>query len=145
MTITISDWIAKCLDRLPTKLSITNWLHSIKQNRIAYELAYACIHYFIPYFATRSALKWNLSTTEKWWRYWTHLFMSTGKKNYSLLSLRFLWILKSLDPAIRDVYDKHNIFTFSGDERTGIALDGVVELVSITPYLMQCSMYYYAV
>ncbi len=45
-------------------------------------------------------------------------------------SLKFLWILKALNSAVRAVYDQHNIFTFLGEERTGIALDGVVELVS---------------
>ena len=132
VTIAISDWIAKCLAKLQQKPSVTDWLHSIKGNRIAYELAYACIHYFIPYFATRSAIKWNMNTIESWWRYWTHLFIATKKNNYSLLSLRFLWILKSLDPAVRAVFDQHSVFTFSGDEGTGIALDGVVELVCTT-------------
>ena len=43
----------------PSNLSFTDWLHSIKPNRNAYKLAYACINYFIPYWVTRSALKWN--------------------------------------------------------------------------------------
>jgi len=63
------------------------------------------------------------------WRYWIHLFIVTKKKHYALLSVRFLWILKALDPGLLDVFEKYNIFSFSGDDGTGIAADGFVELV----------------
>lgn len=68
---------------------------------------------------------------ETWWRYWIHLFHATGKKHYTLLSIRFLWILRAMTPEVREIYEKYNIFSFSGDDGTGIPADRVVELVSI--------------
>ncbi len=132
VTIAIAKWITNCVGRSATQDSITNWLSSIKNNRVRYELAYACIHYFIPYWEIRSAIKWNkVEEMETWWRYWIHLFHATRKKHYTLLSIRFLWILRAMAPEVREVYEKYNIFSFSGDEGTGIPADEVVELVSI--------------
>ena len=50
-------------------------------------------------------------------------------RNYSILSLRFLWTLKSMNKEARDVFDKHGTFSNSGDPGTGIAADGYMELV----------------
>ena len=106
------------------------WLHNIKPNKNAYELAYGCIHYFIPYFITRAALKWNkFSDIEVWWRYWTHLFIATGKTNYSLMSIRFLMLMKSLHPKVKAVFNQNRVLSFSGKPGTGVPMDGVCELV----------------
>jgi hypothetical protein len=59
VTNAIEKWIKKSMENTPGNPSLTDWLHSIKPNRNAYELAYACINYFVPYWITRSALKWN--------------------------------------------------------------------------------------
>lgn len=59
------------------------------------------------------------------------MFHATGKVHYTLLSIRFLWILHAMAPEVRKMYDKYNIFSFSGEEGTGIAADGMVELVSV--------------
>ena len=65
------------------------------------------------------------------WRYWIHLFIATKKVHYALLSIRFLWILESLHPRLRELFEKYSIFSFSGDEGSGIAPDGMIELVSV--------------
>jgi len=94
-------------------------------------MVYACYYYFIPYWITRSALKWNkVDDMKGMWRWWIHLFIATGKKNYVVLSLRFLWIMESLNSDVKAIYDKYKVFSFSGEPGTGIAWDGVVELVS---------------
>jgi hypothetical protein len=41
----------QCLENNPT-LTPVQWLDSIISNQPAYELAYACIFYFIPYWVT---------------------------------------------------------------------------------------------
>ena len=132
VTIGIYNWIVNCIKKIPgRKPSIADWLHSRKGNRRAYELAYACLHYFIPYWVCRSAIKWNQADKmEEWWRYWIHLFIAAGKNHYSLLSIRFLWILRSVDVEVKELYDKYCTLSFSGDLGTGIPADGVVELVS---------------
>ena len=66
ITNAIGGWISLCLENRQD-LEVMEWLHSIKTNQVAYELAYACIYYFIPYFLTRSALKWNKSTELEGW------------------------------------------------------------------------------
>ena len=53
VTIAIFLWVQKAYAKSQGNITITEWLHSIKKNRVAYELAYACIHYFIPYWLTR--------------------------------------------------------------------------------------------
>lgn len=63
------------------------------------------------------------------WRYWIHLFIATKKVHYSLLSVRFLWILESLEPTVADVFERYHIFSFTGNNSTGMAEDGMVELV----------------
>jgi hypothetical protein len=44
--------------------------------------------------------------------------------------VRFLWILHSLHPDIVDVYKKHRVMSMSGEEGSGVAIDGINELVS---------------
>jgi hypothetical protein len=129
VTLRILKWVKENMKRGKHK-SITAWLHSLKHNSIAYELVYALTYYFIPYWVTRSALKWNkYAEMENLWRYWTHLFIATGKTNYSKLSIRFLWILKSMHPDIRAAYDLSRVMSFSGEEGTGIPIDGMNEMV----------------
>ena len=103
VTIAISNWIEQCVEfRRAEGITVAEWLHDIGQyNKPAYELAYACIHYFVPYWHTRAALKWNkIEDMEVWWRYWIHLFIACGKTNYSLMSIRYLWMLRSLHPQV---------------------------------------------
>ena len=79
----------------------------------------------------RSAVKYNkISQMKNLWRYWIHLFIATKKIHYSLLSVRFLWILESLHPSVAAVFEQYNVFSFSGNDGTRIAADGMVELVS---------------
>jgi hypothetical protein len=84
----------------------------------------------VPYWLTRSSIKWNkMDTMVNWWRYWTHLFIATNKTNYSMMSVRFLWVLWSLNPAVKRVYDENRVLSFSGNPGTGIAMDGVCMMV----------------
>ena len=132
VTLAIVRWIEQSMDMCHPPITINKWLHNIKPHTPAYELAYACIHYFIPYWNTRSALKWNkIDVMESYWRYWIHLFIATKKYNYSLMSVRFLWILNSLDPEIKKMYEQYRVLSFSGDPGTGIPMDGVIELVGM--------------
>jgi hypothetical protein len=132
LTIAVHAWIVRCLAANP-RLTSLQWLSSIKRNTVAYELAYACIYYFIPYWATRSALKWNkYEDIQNWWRYWVHLFLATRKSKYCLMSIRFLMILWSLHPDVKDLFNKFRVLSFSGDEGTGIPMDGVCELAVYT-------------
>ena len=129
VTLTIVKWIDESMAMCPG-LTINQWLCKIKSNKPAYELAYAFVHYFILYWNTRSALKWNkIEEMESWWQYWIHLFIRNKKHNYTLMSMRFLWILRSLNPEIRKMYEKYRVLLFSGEPGTGIPMDGVVELV----------------
>ena len=131
ITIAVHAWIVQCLENNPT-LTPVQWLDSIISNQPAYELAYACIFYFIPYWVTRSALKFNkFDDMENWWRYWVHLFHATGKKKYCLMSIRHLMVMKSLHPAVKDILDRSRVVSFSGADGSGIPLDGVCELVSV--------------
>ena len=135
VTIAIHKWIVACMQHFP-HMTMIQWLHHIKPNRVAYETAYACVHYFIPYWITRSAIKWNkFEDSHKWWRYWTHVFLATGKRNYCLMSIRYLLVIKLLHPEVRDLFNQHRVVSFSGDAGTGIPLDGVSELVSYTLHL----------
>ena len=130
VTISVSSWIEQCVAVNP-QLTVIQWLESIRRNQPAYELAYACIHYFVPYWVMRSTLKWNkVGEMEKFWRYWTHLFIACKKNNYSAMCIKFLWVLKSLHPQVKAVYDQHRVVSFSGEAGTGIPFDGLCELVS---------------
>ena len=66
---------------------------------------------------------------ESWWRYWIHLFLAAKKHQYASMSIKFLWVLKKMHPAIRAIYDQYRVFSFTGNEGTGIPADGVNELV----------------
>ena len=50
-------------------------------------------------------------------------------RNYSVLSLRFLWILKALHPAVRMVFDRHGVFSTTGEPFGGVAMDAFMEMV----------------
>lgn len=136
VTIAVHKWIVTQKQQHPN-LTIVQWLHSIKHHRVAYELAYACVHYFIPYWITRSSVKWNkFEDNAQLWRYWTHVFLATGKRNYCLMSIRYLLLMKSLHPEVRKLLDDHKVLSFSGEAGSGIPLDGVCELVSYTSTTM---------
>lgn len=131
VTIALQRWIQECMAAFndPT-LTVIGWLDAISNNRVAYETAYACIYYFIPYWNTRSAIKWNkIDAMQQWWRYWLHLFIARGKRNYAAMTIRFLWVLRSMAPEIKELYDQYRVLSFSGDAGSGIPMDGVVELV----------------
>ena len=113
-------------------VSATEWLSTLKTNRQEYEVAYAYIYYFVPYWITRSAMKWNKHMEmEDLWRYWIHLFIAAKKRNYSVLFIRFLWILKSLHPEIRAALNHSLVLSFTGMEGSEIPIDGFNELVNI--------------
>lgn len=129
ITIAIWSWIDACLKNHP-RLTVMQWLHKIRRNKNAYELAYACIHYFIPYWVLRSAIKWNRhKDVQLMWRYWIHLFIATNKYNYVGMSIRFLFIMRSLHPQVRALINKHRVMSYTGDPGTGIPLDGLIEMV----------------
>ena len=68
VTFAVLGWVKSCMQTQGV-LEVTTWLHSIKSNSNAYELVYALIYYFIPYWITRSALKYNYHTKmEDLWR-----------------------------------------------------------------------------
>lgn len=140
VTIAVTDWVEMCVKeyrdyKKDQNLTALEWLHDIKTNRQAYELGYACIHYFIPYWVTRSTLKWNkFEDYDVLWRHWLHLFVATNKKHYAVLTIRFLWILSSLNPEVVQVYNKYRVLSFTGEPGTGIPIDGVNELVSTTDF-----------
>ena len=105
VTIAVLEWIKKCVT-FRQDMDITDWLNSLHPNENAYELAYACIYYFIPYWIFRGIVKYNIYLeVEDIWRHFIHLFIATNKSHYALLFMCFLWILKSLHPDIRKVYD----------------------------------------
>ena len=100
-------------------------------NSQVYELIYMLIYYLCPYWVTRSALKsGNHEVINNMWRYWLHLFIATKKTNYTQLTIRFMWCMQSLHPQIVDIYNTNRVFSFSGEDNTGIPYDGVNELVS---------------
>lgn len=132
VTNAICTWIERSMANVED-MNAVEWLHSIRKNHPGYKLAYACIHYFIPYWSVCSALKWNKSQDMLlWWRHFTHLFFAAGKTNYTMMSVRFLWELHSLNPEVREIYDQHRVLSFSSEEGTGIPFDGVIELVRIS-------------
>ena len=107
VTLALFKWCMKCISNTNFN-SPLDWLHFIQQNKPAYKLAYALIYYFIPYWITRSIIKHNISSEfDNMWRYWIHLFIAAGKKHYSILSIRFLWIRRSLNPNIVTLFDSN--------------------------------------
>jgi hypothetical protein len=110
--------------------SVTDLLHNFHNNSQVYELIYLLIYYLCPYWYTRSALKFGISSEiNKMWRYWLHLFLATKKWKYTQLSVRFLYILQSLHPDVAILYNKFRVFSFSGEKGSASPYDGVNELV----------------
>ena len=100
------------------------------ENAQVFELLYLFVYYLCPYWITRSAVKsGNHVVINDMWRYWLHLFIAAQKTKYTQLTIWFLWIMKSLHPNISKIYDKHQVFSFSGNVNSGIPYDGVNELV----------------
>jgi len=94
-------WISPAVKH-PQTFSPIAFMHSIKPNsKPAYELLYFLFNYLTPYWVTRSALKvGNMQEVNNMWRYWTHLFIATGKTKYATMSIRFLWIQKAVNPDV---------------------------------------------
>ena len=127
--LSILKWIRSSMIKL-NKQNPLMWLHRIKPNSNAYELAYACIWYFVPYWITRSAIKFGSNNTKELWHYWLHLFLCAGKHNYTRMTIWYLWILKSLNREVKLIFDSIHIFSFTGNEGTGMAINGFNELIS---------------
>ena len=106
-------------------------MHFIWGNKPAYELTYALIYYFIPYWVTKSVIKYNITSEfNNLWRYWIHLFIAAGKQHYSVLLIRFLWIQRALNLQVQDIFDSNWIFSFSGKPGSGMPIDGFNEMVN---------------
>jgi hypothetical protein len=67
------------------------------------------------------------------------MFIASGKHNYAAMSVRFLHILESLHPDVVKVYEEYKVFSFSGNDGTGMPCDAMMELVYI---LYLCDKYY---
>lgn len=107
-------------------------MHRLKPNSRVYELLYATIYYFGPYFIMRSALKFaKTEIIMQMWRYWLPLFVLTNKYNYAILTLRFTYMLHSFSEELADVFYQIRAFSFTGDAGSGIPIDGFNELVRI--------------
>jgi hypothetical protein len=105
-------------------------MHRVKGNSQVYELLYACIYYFAPYFVMRSSIKWSKSEMIlEFWRYWLHMFIDDNKYKYAIVTLRFLHTMKSLNHEIAMLYSKNRVLSMSGDAGTGMPVDAFNELV----------------
>lgn len=105
-------------------------MHHYKECSPIYELLYMYNWHICPYWFTRASLKIGESRkVNAMWHYWLHLFIATGKTNYAIMTMRFLWMLKHLDDSIVSIINNYRVFSFSGEPNTGIPLDGVNELV----------------
>ena len=101
------------------------------ENSQVYELLYMLVYYLCLYWMTRGAIKsGNYVIINNMWRYWLHLFIATQKSNYTQLTIRFMWCLRSLNPVIVDLLNHNCVFLFSGDVNSGIPYDSVNELVN---------------
>ena len=110
--------------------SPTELLTMYAANSHVFELIHLFIYYICPYWVTRGAVKsGNAQIINDMWKYWLHLFIATGKRNYTQLTIRFTWCLQSLHPEIVELYNSNRVFSFSGNDHTGIPYDGVNELV----------------
>jgi hypothetical protein len=129
VTLAITSWYMNLARKHPT-MTPTDILHHYKMNSQVYELLYAFIYYFAPYWLTRSAVKCgDAALLTKLWRYWLHIFIATGKYRYARMTIRFLWILHTIDEDVLQIYNSNRVFSFSGGKGTGIAIDAVNEMV----------------
>jgi hypothetical protein len=144
VTIGVSKWVEgsmqrfQALDPEADSFNVIDWMHHIKnKNRNVYELVYACYYYFVPYWRTRSTIKWNKHEDMKQlWRWWIHLFIATRKTNYVAMSLRYLWIMEAMHPEIKALYNQFRVMSFSGEDGTGMPWDCYMELVYIYVFLI---------
>ena len=122
--------IASEIMRFHAITTATDVLTLYEANSHVYKLLYMLFYYLCPYWVTRSAIKaGNHKIINDMWRYWLHMFMATRKTNYTQLTIRFLWIMQSLNTEIAEIYNCHRVFSFSGDDNTGVPYDGVNKLV----------------
>ena len=107
-------------------------IHHYKGFLHLYEVLYLFCWYLCPYWHTRAALKSKkLGILNEMWRYWMHLFITARKTRYSILSMRFLWLLRYMNPQLTKIFNDYRTFSFTGGKDTGIQIDGVNELVCI--------------
>lgn len=109
---------------------IVQFMQDCSNNIQAYELIYMFIYYLVPYWITRSSIKYNHKNEMELWRYWIHLFIAARKKHYAIISLRHLWILKSLSPDVLQAYYSNRVFSADGLPGTGIAHDAKLEMLN---------------
>lgn len=133
VTLACFKWIVKRMQNFP-HLTPIQWMETLQNNTPAYELIYATLYYFIPYFVTRSSIKFNFPLIEELLKYWLPIFIATNKYHYSLITMRYAWILKSLHPLIKQEYLWNRVFSFSGKSGTGMGMDCFIELVNIFYY-----------
>ena len=112
---------------IKTPIELMYW---VKLNSHMYELLYACIYYFTPYFMMRSAIKWAKNEiVMEFWHYWLHLFIRTNKYKYAILFLHFMHTMKAFNPEIAQFLAQNRVFSFSGVEGSGMPIDVFNELV----------------
>ena len=88
-------------------------LHKVHGHSQLYEVIYMLVYYLCPYWYTRSAIKrGKYEIVNNLWSYWLHLFIATKKWKYIQLTIRFQYVLQSLDPEVVDIFNKHQFFIF---------------------------------
>lgn len=134
VTLAIFPWIKEMM-RLCRFEDLNELLHHAHDNTHAYEIIYFFLYCVCPYWVSRGAVKnGNGPLLEDMWRYWMQLFITTGKFKYTQLTVIFMWIQRSLHPSIRDIYLNNRSFSFSGSPHTGVAFDGINEMVCMLAY-----------
>ena len=136
VTLAVGKWFKRMGDKHPAMLP-SELMHHYKPNRPVYELMYFYLFYLTPYWYTRCIIKCGMGEEcTTMWRYWLHLFMATGKYRYARMTIRFLWILRTLNPLVVNAYNAYRVFSFSGDPGTAMAVDGLNELVGVILFLL---------
>ena len=115
------------------KRTAVSFLKSLlkKGNMAAYEIVYATIYYFILYFITRSAIKWNKPNIAEMWKYWLHLFIGTNKTHYALITVKHFFLMNSFCSEVLDAYLTNKTVIFEGNEGNNISIDGFNEIVHL--------------
>ena len=130
VTWTLGKWVVGVMENLKVKTA-TELLQKLKKNILAYETVYLYVYYICPYWIARAAIKIGDSdTVTDFWRYFIHLFIATGKFKYTIMFFRFLWVLYTVHPSVKKIYQKYRFYSFSGEPGTAIPLDSLIELVS---------------
>lgn len=127
ITMAIFLWLKKYV---PDVRDVVGFMHRCKRHKQLYEIIYLFVYYLVPYWITRSSIKYNMPDHLELWRYWIHLFIAANKYHYAIISLRHLWILKSLDPEVLASYFANRVYSSDGERGTGVALDAKLEMTN---------------